>query len=421
MPQETKKISTITLGCKINQYETQSLIEARELDGWVYQNEPADCQAIIINSCAVTARAVRDTRKAARQAAAANPEAEIIVTGCAVQAFEAEFSSMPEVSRAVLQKDKFTLSRESKNLDLRISDYFRARAPVRVQDGCSHRCTYCIVPLTRGKPISRSPEDCLQEIVRLFSAGIREISLCGINLSQYGRDLDPEINFWELVNFLRDRVQKEWSGRARFRLSSLEPSELTPRALDTIKRCSDMLCPHLHISLQSGSLRILRKMNRGHYHPDQLFDFIRGLKAIWPVFGLGADILLGFPGEDRELYAQTRSVVDRLPLTYAHIFPFSPRPGTPAAKFSGQVDPGETKKRCRELKQITEEKKKAFHLRLLELPAVHPVLETRQSGMNEYFVPTELKNPLPSDWIRRIIPARTLDVKENKLTAEYKP
>jgi MiaB/RimO family radical SAM methylthiotransferase len=421
MPQETKKISTITLGCKINQYETQSLIEARELDGWVYQNEPADCQAIIINSCAVTARAVRDTRKAARQAAAANPEAEIIVTGCAVQAFEAEFSSMPEVSRAVLQKDKFTLSRENKNLDLRISDYFRARAPVRVQDGCSHRCTYCIVPLTRGKPISRSPEDCLQEIVRLFSAGIREISLCGINLSQYGRDLDPEINFWELVNFLRDRVQKEWSGRARFRLSSLEPSELTPRALDTIKRCSDMLCPHLHISLQSGSLRILRKMNRGHYHPDQLFDFIRGLKAIWPVFGLGADILLGFPGEDRELYAQTRSVVDRLPLTYAHIFPFSPRPGTPAAKFSGQVDPGETKKRCRELKQITEEKKKAFHLRLLELPAVHPVLETRQSGMNEYFVPTELKNPLPSDWIRRIIPARTLDVKENKLTAEYKP
>jgi MiaB/RimO family radical SAM methylthiotransferase len=421
MPQETKKISTITLGCKINQYETQSLIEARELDGWVYQNEPADCQAIIINSCAVTARAVRDTRKAARQAAAANPEAEIIVTGCAVQAFEAEFSSMPEVSRAVLQKDKFTLSRENKNLDLRISDYFRARAPVRVQDGCSHRCTYCIVPLTRGKPISRSPEDCLQEIVRLFSAGIREISLCGINLSQYGRDLDPEIDFWELVNFLRDRVQKEWSGRARFRLSSLEPSELTPKALDTIKRCSDMLCPHLHISLQSGSPRILRKMNRGQYHPDQLFDFIRGLKAIWPVFGLGADILLGFPGEDRELYAQTRSVVDRLPLTYAHIFPFSPRPGTPAAKFSGQVDPGETKKRCRELKQITEEKKKAFHLRLLELPAVHPVLETRQSGMNEYFVPTELKNPLPSDWIRRIIPARTLDVKENKLTAEYKP
>jgi MiaB/RimO family radical SAM methylthiotransferase len=421
MPQETKKFSTITLGCKINQYETQSLIEARELDGWVYQNEPADCQAIIINSCAVTARAVRDTRKAARQAAAANPEAEIIVTGCAVQAFEAEFSSMPEVSRAVLQKDKFTLSRESKNLDLRISDYFRARAPVRVQDGCSHRCTYCIVPLTRGKPISRSPEDCLQEIVRLFSAGIREISLCGINLSQYGRDLDPEIDFWELVNFLRDRVQKEWSGRARFRLSSLEPSELTPKALDTIKRCSDMLCPHLHISLQSGSPRILRKMNRGQYHPDQLFDFIRGLKAIWPVFGLGADILLGFPGEDRELYAQTRSVVDRLPLTYAHIFPFSPRPGTPAAKFSGQVDPGETKKRCRELKQITEEKKKAFHLRLLELPAVHPVLETRQSGMNEYFVPTELKNPLPSDWIRRIIPARTLDVKENKLTAEYKP
>lgn len=421
MPQETKKFSTITLGCKINQYETQSLIEARELDGWVYQNEPADCQAIIINSCAVTARAVRDTRKAARQAAAANPEAEIIVTGCAVQAFEAEFSSMPEVSRAVLQKDKFTLSRENKNLDLRISDYFRARAPVRVQDGCSHRCTYCIVPLTRGKPISRSPEDCLQEIVRLFSAGIREISLCGINLSQYGRDLDPEIDFWELVNFLRDRVQKEWSGRARFRLSSLEPSELTPKALDTIKRCSDMLCPHLHISLQSGSPRILRKMNRGQYHPDQLFDFIRGLKAIWPVFGLGADILLGFPGEDRELYAQTRSVVDRLPLTYAHIFPFSPRPGTPAAKFSGQVDPGETKKRCRELKQITEEKKKAFHLRLLELPAVHPVLETRQSGMNEYFVPTELKNPLPSDWIRRIIPARTLDVKENKLTAEYKP
>jgi MiaB/RimO family radical SAM methylthiotransferase len=328
---------------------------------------------------------------------------------------------MPEVSRAVPQKDKFTLSRERENLELGISDYFRARAPVRVQDGCSHRCTYCIVPLTRGKPVSRRPEDCLQEVVRLFSAGIREISLCGINLSQYGRDLDPKMDFWGLVDFLRDGVQKEWSGRGRFRLSSLEPSELTPRALDTLKRCSDMLCPHLHISLQSGSPQILRKMNRGHYHPDQLFDFIQGLKDIWPVFGLGADILLGFPGEDRELYAQTESVVDRLPLTYAHIFPFSPRPGTPAAKFSGRIDAGETKKRCRELKQMTEEKKKAFHLSLLELPTVHPVLETRQSGMNEYFVPTELKDPLPSAWVRRIIPARPLEVKENRLTAEYKP
>jgi len=421
MPQQTKRFSTITLGCKINQYETQALIEARELDGWVYQNEPADCQAIIINSCAVTSRAVRDTRKAARQAAAASPEAEIIVTGCAVQAFEAEFSSMPEVSRTVPQQDKFTLSRERKNLDLGISDYFRARAPVRVQDGCTHRCTYCIVPLTRGKSVSRRPEDCLQEISELFSSGIREISLGGINLSQYGRDLEPKLDFWELLNFLRDGMQKEWSGRARFRLSSLEPSELTPRALHTLKRCSDMLCPHLHISLQSGSPRILRKMNRGHYHPEQLFDFLRGLKDIWPVFGLGADILLGFPGEDRELYAQTRSVVDRLPLTYAHIFPFSPRPGTPAAKFTSRVDPGETRERCRELKQITEEKQKAFHLSLLTLPAVHPVLETGQSGMNEYFVPTELKEPLPSAWIRRIIPVRPSAIHENKLTAEYKP
>ncbi|MFP4168332.1 MAG: MiaB/RimO family radical SAM methylthiotransferase [Desulfonatronovibrionaceae bacterium] len=416
----SKSFFPITLGCKINQYETQALIETWETAGLKCRQSAKEADIVLVNSCAVTARAVRDTRKAIRKAAAENPMAGIIVTGCAARAFGPEFSAMPEVSRVVSQEKKYSLSpgKEKDNLDLEISGFFRARAPVRVQDGCSHCCTYCIVPRTRGRARSRPLEKVLPEVNRILSAGIREISLCGTNLRQYGRDLDPKLDFWDLVRSLRDALHTEWSGRARFRLSSLEPSELTAKGLKTLDRCSDMLCPHLHISLQSASPAVLKDMGRGHYHPEQLAEFCRSLKNVWPVFALGADLLLGFPGEEHRLFCETRDFVDKIPFTYAHIFPFSPRPGTPAAGFSSRVDPEETRARCQELQELIKKKKLSFQRGLLHLPRVHPVLETRDAGTNEFFVPTRLEGRIFALGRKSIVPAVPVRFKDGTLTAE---
>ncbi len=411
---------TATLGCKINQYETQALKEAWLARGWKDTDCPEKARAIIINSCAVTARAVRDTRKLVRRMSEKALDAEIIVTGCAAQAFSSEFREMPEISRVVPQKNKYSLAPciGKNNLSLQITDYFRARAPIRIQDGCTHGCTYCIVPHTRGKSVSCPPDRILREIRDLFKAGVREISLCGINLRQYGRDLDPAIDFWDVLQMLSDSLSPEWAGRARIRLSSLEPSELNRKALYTISSCTEMLCPHLHISLQSASKRVLKQMGRGHYNPESLMDFTRKLHWTWPRFALGTDLLTGFPGETAEMHERTKELINLLPFSYAHIFPYSPRPGTRAADFPDQVSQEKKKLRSRELKEIMELKKERFRKDLLDLPRLHPVMENNDGGTNEFFVPTQIKESRSGAERRKIIPVRPLQVKNGTILAE---
>lgn len=412
---------TLTLGCKINQYETQAISESWERNGWIRTDNPESAALILVNSCAVTAHAVRDTRKTARQMRSKAENAQIIVAGCAAQVFPEEFANMPEIDRVIPQAEKHRLSSPQcpGNIHMRISDFFRARAPVRVQDGCTHHCTYCIVPSTRGKSVSRTPADVLLEIQELMRSGIQEISLCGINLRQYGRDLEPCLDFWDLLHFLHEHLQPE-DKKLRVRLSSLEPSELGSKAMQTLGACSNFLCPHLHISLQSGSPEILKKMGRGHYRPEQLLDFSRELKKIWPVFGLGADILIGFPGEDDRLYLETRDMLRLLPLTYAHIFPYSPRPGTAAAEFPAQINPGEKKERCRQLNKEIQIKKLDFRKNLLKLPCVHPVLESTTRGTNEFFVPTRFESPLPENRIRKIMPAVPVSLENETIIARQR-
>lgn len=435
-----------TLGCKINQYESESIAEAWRAKGFAEADAPEGADVLLVNSCAVTNRAVSDLRATVRRLRQQSPAARLVVTGCAAQVLARELSAMPEVDEVVPQRAKPLLlsgpfgpfgSFKSRGGDegecqgeegdgrrevgtgpggdsggkgdtaiavsgdtpgddaparafppFSIAAFRRARAVVKVQDGCSHRCTYCIVPLTRGRSVSREPADVLAEVRRLLAAGYRELVLSGVNLRQYGPDLAEPIDFWDLLARIEAEFASEWAGRARLRLSSVEPGQLNSRAVDVLGG-SRLVAPHLHLSLQSGDEGVLRRMGRGHYRPGQVLDALRELRRYWPRLGLGADILTGFPGETAEQFETTCAFCGELPLTYAHVFPFSPRPGTPAAALPDPLPKAERTARAARLRGIAEGKKRAFLEELAGLPRLIVLAEDGQSGHGvcEFYAP----------------------------------
>lgn len=398
-----------TQGCKVNQYESQALREAWLALGLMETSDPALADIVLVNSCAVTERAVLDLGKLVRGFTALEPKPLIVVAGCAVDADRDRILSLAGVDDVIAQKDKPALVNPDRAHSpfpaLSISNYHRARAVIKVQDGCSHGCTYCIIPSTRGASVSRRPHDVTQEAERLLDAGIRELSLCGINLRHYGRDLAPGLDFWDLLAEVDRTLSPRWKGLARLRIGSLEPADLTEKALDVLGG-SSLMTPHLHLSLQSGSPEVLRRMGRGHYRPGEIFLFLEELRRIWPIFGLGADIITGFPGETEELFSETLDVITRLPLTYAHVFPYSERPGTPAARFAGSVPAHLRRERAKTLRRVVDTKKGLFLRQLLERPHIDVVLEDNGTGMNEFYVECRVINPPNSPRaLIRVVPA----------------
>lgn len=399
----------VTFGCKVNQYETQALREAWTEQGGEECASPALADVICVNSCAITARGERDARNAVSRLRREAPHSRIILTGCAARLFAA-FRPRPGLRPAapdllVPQEDKASLLAgpwqpgETAATPLfppfRISGYRRARPVLKVQDGCSHRCTYCIVPQTRGKPRSRPVADIVAEARRLLRAGHVELMVSGVNLSQYGRDAGTG-DFWSLLATLDAALSPEFAGMARLRISSLEPGQLDERGLDILLACR-LLCPHLHISLQHGSQPVLRRMGRGHYTPAMLEKAVRTLGAHWPVMGLGADFILGFPGEREEDVRELLALVERLPLSYAHVFPYSARPGTAAAAFADQVPRLCKMERAARVRAAVARKKAAFLRRQAALPVVWVALDRPQggrdappggcTGVNEFYAP----------------------------------
>ncbi|QGY40705.1 MiaB/RimO family radical SAM methylthiotransferase [Pseudodesulfovibrio cashew] len=392
---------TATLGCKINQYETRAIAEAWAGDTGLALEaaSAAEADLILVNSCAVTANAVADLRQTVRRFHRDNPGAEIVITGCAAQVMPEELEKLPGVVRVVPQEDKSMLlagpspdaapapSPEAKSVfaPFAISGYDRARAVVKVQDGCSHHCTYCIVPLTRGRSVSRPMEEVVAEVGRLLDNGFRELILSGINLRHYGRGLDGKADFWDLVARLEAEFGSEWAGRARFRISSVEPGQLGDKAFGVLAG-SKMVCPQLHLSLQSGDPDVLKAMGRGHYSPETAVEFLDRLREAWPVFGLGADLIAGFPGESEEQFANTLELCRRLPLTYAHVFPYSERPGTRAVELPGSVEVPVRKERAARLRKLIAGKKRAFLDRLLALEHLDVLVQDAEGrGVSEFY------------------------------------
>ena len=391
-----------TQGCKINQHETQALREAWQARGWREVESASEADLILINSCAVTHKAVRDLRRAARSLHRESPGSEIVITGCAVPGFSEELRGLPGVCFLVPQRnkqyllawpegdaepDKAWLSPGTgRKWPLGISRFPRARPALKVQDGCSAGCTYCYVPLSRGPSKSRPPEEVLREALDLVRHGYRELVLSGINLGEYCAAGEGMRDFWDLLFWLETRLIDEGRGGIRLRMSSLDPSLLGDKGLRTLA-ASGLLCPHLHLSLQSASPRILTDMGRDRYRPRDVAAFIRELTRIWPDFALGADFLLGFPGETEQDFAETIDFVRKMPFTYGHVFTFSPRPGTRAAGFSGRVAPGVKKRRSEELRGVLQDKQKAFALRMADVGRLRMVLEQRDppAGRCEYY------------------------------------
>ncbi|MDR1947046.1 MAG: MiaB/RimO family radical SAM methylthiotransferase [Desulfovibrio sp.] len=410
-----------TMGCKVNRYEAQALREAWTARGLKEAAKVEDAGTVIINSCAVTTGAISDLRAAVRRFRRAAPDAEIIVTGCA--AGQAETADLPGFSRIVPQRDKADLLRlfaedgTAGRREFSVSSGDRSRAVLKIQDGCSRSCAFCIVPLVRGPSRSRPPDASADEALRLLQAGFREIVISGVNLRQYREQGGKD--FWDFLERLEEILAPDWAGSARLRLSSLEPGQLGDKALAVLSR-SRMLAPHLHLSLQSGDPAVLKRMGRGHYDPEELPNFFARLSKIWPRFALGADLLTGFPGETEAEFAAGLNFLRRIPLTYAHVFPYSRRPDTLAASAADVVGAGVKKERAARLRAFAQERKEAFLRSLLDVPLLHAVFEGENgnplAGMCEYYAECLLQE---QDIVfvrpRELLPVRPLDLRGGKL------
>ena len=420
-----------TLGCKINQYESEAIRQRWVQMGFEQAVNDEDADEVVINSCAVTASAPQDLRKIIRNLNRRNPDANIIVTGCAAQVFGAELAELPGVIEVIPQERKADLlkltgvagesERQPKDKEsetvfqpFTIKDYKRTRAVVKVQDGCSHRCTYCIVPITRGPSVSRKMEDVLAEIERLIEAGFREMIISGINLSHYGRELEGRPDFWDLMERIESEFGSEWGGKVRLRISSLEPGQLKERALE-IFSTSKLICPQLHLSLQSGDNSVLKRMGRGHYKAEDALAFTEKLSPIWPVFGLGADILTGFPGETEEEFNNTLEFCRKLPLSYAHVFPYSVRPGTAAAKMKDQLHGTVKKERSALLRGLVAGKKAEFLNKISELDSLRILFQNKNTGICEFYSTCILEKGFEGAVPRELVKVAPVKVLDDKL------
>ncbi|WP_051261644.1 MiaB/RimO family radical SAM methylthiotransferase [Desulfovibrio inopinatus] len=384
-----------TLGCKINQYESQAVHQALVARGAHEAENGESPSLVVINSCAVTAKAVADSRQLVRRVARDWPDATILVSGCAAQTTPEMFcakaldidDSFPDRIQVMDQCAKAELAGEHQIIMGPLTAFGRSRPVVKVQDGCIQHCSYCIVPLARSSLASKPADAVISEVRQLFLAGYGEVILSGINLRLYGYDKPERSDFFHLLAEVDATLAPEFAGRSRIRLSSLDPAQLTESALDILAG-SRLVTPHLHLSMQSADRDVLRAMGRGHYSPQKILERLHDVTAFWPVFALGADFLVGFPGETDDMFDRTLKTVMDMPLTYAHVFPYSKRPGTRAATFSGQVSASVKKTRAAALRRVAADAKVAFIRRVASMSHLTMAVERTAPvhGVCEYYV-----------------------------------
>ncbi len=350
-------------GCRVNQAESFDWTAELQRSGLTCELNPRRSDVVIVNSCTLTSRADRDVRKLIRSVARGNPEARIVVTGCLAERLPAETAALPGVWKVVPNAEKEILP------GIILSEFpegqwafseelperpFRRRAFLKIQDGCSMTCSYCVIPSVRGKGRSAPPEEVLRRLAGFEAAGFREAVLSGIHLASYGRDLEPETSLLELL-----RKIEALPGGLRIRLSSLDPRLIDFELIDFVA-ASKMIRPHFHLSLQHASARILRAMGRAGSAENYLrvLDRFRGRS---PRAALGADIIVGFPGEAEEDFGETLAFLEASPLTSIHIFSYSARPGTPAAGLPAVGD-RVRKNRADRLRSFARARDAAFRL-----------------------------------------------------------
>ncbi|MBB3235969.1 tRNA (N(6)-L-threonylcarbamoyladenosine(37)-C(2))-methylthiotransferase MtaB [Phyllobacterium endophyticum] len=407
-------VDVVTFGCRLNTYESE--VMKREADA-AGLGTLAD-GAIIFNTCAVTSEAVRQARQAIRKARRDNPQARIIVTGCAAQTGADEFAAMDEVDLVLGNEEKLKSNSYRMLPDfgvnqfekVRVNDIMevretashmvdaiegRARAFVQVQNGCDHRCTFCIIPYGRGNSRSVPMGGVVEQVKRLVGNGYNEVVLTGVDMTSYGPDLPGNLRLGKLVK----TVLKEVPDLQRLRLSSIDSIEADDELMEALASDKRMM-PHLHLSLQSGDNMILKRMKRRHLREDSI-RFCEDVRKIRPDTVFGADIIAGFPTETDEMFQNSIRIVEECGLTHLHVFPFSPREGTPAARMP-QLDRQTVKTRAARLRAAGEAAYRR-HLQCLVGTTQNILVEREGLGRTEGFTLVAVDDGMPGQIIRRSI------------------
>lgn len=417
------RIAFTTLGCKLNQVETNVMQEACR--GSLIEVVPFEDEAdvYVVNTCSVTGKTDRTARQLVRRAVAQNPLASVVVTGCYAQLQPEAVATLPGVRLVLGNEEKLDLlyylgglEDNGRGAHIAVGDIGEshqfASAPVRefagytkafvkIQTGCNYRCTFCSIWKARGPSRSERPERVVEQMEQLASSGTREMALTGVCIGSYGLDLSPPTSLGALV-----RMAESVEGLDRLRITSIEPTELTDELLEVIAT-SPVVCRHLHVPLQSGSDRTLEAMNR-NYRTDFYRERIKTAAARLPGAGIGADVMVGFPGETDEDFDATVALIEGLPLTYLHVFSYSPRPGTPAAEMPRQVDPEVKKARSKRLRALGEVKRMAFMENQVgrTVPVLVETTRDRDSGLLKGWSDTYVKVHLdgPDQWMGKVLP-----------------
>jgi threonylcarbamoyladenosine tRNA methylthiotransferase MtaB len=409
-------VEVVTFGCRLNAFESEAVRLEAEHAGLT--------DAIVINSCAVTNEAVAQARQSIRRLKRERPSARIVVTGCAAQTQAQMFADMAEVDRVVGNDDKMrsdawlnarTALDRARQVNTPASDKIAVsdimsvrrmalprldalqkglpRAFVQVQNGCDHRCTFCIIPFGRGNSRSVPMETAIAQVRALVERGHPEIVLTGVDLTSYGADLEGAPKLGQLTK----HILREVPELKRLRISSVDSIEVDRDLLGVIAN-DERLMPHLHLSLQSGDDLILKRMKRRHSR-QQAVDFCADVRRLRPDIAFGADIIAGFPTETEDMFSRSLDLVVECGLSFLHVFPYSPRPGTPASRMP-QVEGGLIKERAARLRATGDA---ALRRRLeLEVGATrHVLIESARQGRTEHFLPVAINGEAPGS-VRRL-------------------
>lgn len=432
---------TVTLGCKLNRFDSAAIEGELVRRGFRPEEELENAAVVVINTCTVTHRADSEARKLIRSIRRRNPRCRLLVTGCYAELAAETLGAIEGVDRVFGNRDKSRLAaildelgldaRERGEAGGRRGDarhpaprglpaglHFgdRARAFLKVQEGCRLACSYCIVPRVRGASRSVPPEEVERAALELFRSGYREIVLTGVNTGDWGIDLSPPSDLPALLRRLLGAC-----GPNRIRLNSLEPLAVTDAVID-LMAADPRLAPHLQVPLQSASEAILRLMRR-NYRLEAYRTRLERLRAAVPHAGLGADVIVGFPGENEERFRETLDFIAGSPLNYLHVFAWSPRPGTPAAELPGRVPPARIRERSALLRDLGETLAYRFHKSFegetLDAVVLGPDRNGRSRALTGNYIETRLRGPAPVP--REIIGVKLLSVTPGETLARPAP
>ena len=410
------KAYILTLGCKVNQYESQAMLETEE-----------EADVVILNSCTVTAASDQKMRKLLHRARRKNPQALLVLTGCMPQAFPEEAAKLPEPDLVLGTSNRKELvpsvlkALENRRREVKIRPYTgkdsfeslqihsfqeRTRAFLKIQDGCNRFCSYCIIPYSRGRVRSKPLEELTREARTLAASGYREIVLTGINLSCYGQD--SGLGLWDAVEAVCGLPEVE-----RVRLGSLEPEQMELPVLERLAR-QEKLCPQFHLSLQSGCDATLKRMNR-HYTAAEYESIVNNIRGVFDNPSVTTDMMVGFAGETPEDFEESLNFARKIGFAKVHVFAYSRRPGTAADRMPGQVPNKVKEERSRQLIEATNEARRRFLL--TQVGRTEPVLfeskrlEDYYEGYTANYTPVHVQSPIPL--FGKILPVKILEAGED--------